>query len=63
MSLYPINKYVIILGISALYLYAVALLSTSGEMITVELNSAVASQSSAISNSTGVDGLEFQPNV
>lgn len=63
MSLYPINKYVITLGISALYLYAVALLSTSGEMITVELNSAVASQSSVLSNSTGVDGLKFQPNL
>lgn len=63
MSLYPINKYVIILGVSAIYLYAVALLSTSGEMITVELESSVAAQSSSLSNSTGVAGIEFQPNM
>lgn len=63
MVLYPINKYVIILGASAIYLYAVALLSTSGEMITVELNSSLASQSSVLSNSTGASGLEFQPTA
>lgn len=63
MVLYPVNKYVIFLGVSAIYLYAVALLSTSGEMISVEINSSVASQSSVLSNSTGVSGLEFQPTA
>lgn len=63
MPLYPIYKYVITLGISAIFLYAVALLSTSGELISVELNNSAALQSSALSNSTGVSGLKFQPNV
>ncbi len=42
MIFYPLIKYVILIGISAIFLYTVALLATSGELIAPEINSSVA---------------------